>query len=122
MFLTEDEKTRHFKSMHTTKLVCSDKKCNSAFSERSSLERHERKQNMPMKKFKKCSKCKKTFRFRSELTTHMKAHSNKTYFTCKMCNKEFKHAGELNRHAKSCGKDKDFLSVLIQTVNIVQET
>ena len=80
VFSSEDEKTRHFKCMHTTKFVCSVKQCKSSFSERRSLERHEKKHKIPKKKLKKCSKCKKTFRFKCELSYHMKAHSNKTYF------------------------------------------
>ena len=78
VFTKEDEKTRHFKTMHTTKYKCTFVTCTQTFADQKMQEAHETVHSLLKKKLKNCSKCSKTFRFKSELDYHKKSHSDKS--------------------------------------------
>jgi len=73
-----------------------------------------------------CTICKKTFRTKSSMSNHMRAHSDKAgnkYFACTGCGKSYLSKRNLNRHVKTTkckelhqdGDDAKTKAVLIQT-------
>ncbi|XP_065194856.1 zinc finger protein 572-like [Sycon ciliatum] len=72
------------------------KLCEMAFSNQSSLTRHERTHNN-QKPFK-CKKCEKSFSYNCRLKLHERTHSGEKTYKCKVCAKSFSHSSNRLRH------------------------
>eukprot|EP01083_Nonionella_stella_P036193 98781_1 len=48
-----------------------------------------------------CHVCQKTFKYRCNLTTHLRIHSEERPYTCSVCRKTFKLKCNLNKHLRT---------------------
>ncbi|XP_076356629.1 uncharacterized protein LOC143249907 [Tachypleus tridentatus] len=88
-------------------------KCNTSFSNKARLEKHELLHTVSsqqrqigsddfsrLRKFK-CTECGKAFKFKHHLKEHVRIHSGEKPFVCPNCNKRFSHSGSYSSHMTS---------------------
>ena len=116
-FSSEKSMQRHSLIVHVESDVSKDIVCESKFSRKDALARHEKEQHGSKVKFDyvehvedmeslssvKCELCAKTFRRKSDLKRHTGSIHSETpkEFNCNLCGKTFSRNSTLNRHMKS---------------------
>ena len=98
---------RHLKTVHTSERLFNCDKCPKSFKTRSNLTTHSMVHNSESKFF--CEECGQQFKHRSSLTAHIKQlHQGQKSFKCPFCPKMFSQKGNLQEHIRIHTGDRPF--------------
>ncbi|XP_055079943.1 zinc finger protein 182-like isoform X1 [Periophthalmus magnuspinnatus] len=93
---------RDRKKLDPKQLKCSE--CGKQFKRPAYLRKHMLYHSDPFS----CDICSKTFRFKSQLNTHLRIHTQEKPFSCSVCKQRFSQKYFLTRHMKNHSDEKPF--------------
>uniref|UniRef100_A0A3B3Z6K2 C2H2-type domain-containing protein n=1 Tax=Periophthalmus magnuspinnatus TaxID=409849 RepID=A0A3B3Z6K2_9GOBI len=99
-FLQKSKRDR--KKLDPKQLKCSE--CGKQFKRPAYLRKHMLYHSDPFS----CDICSKTFRFKSQLNTHLRIHTQEKPFSCSVCKQRFSQKYFLTRHMKNHSDEKPF--------------